>query len=158
MLRGKSRAAVHTAKLCGDLVHGAFGMCRHGLVGHTNERRGRGVSFKAAFTSTGARHTVSYDYHVAQLACRAGIAGQQLAADDHAAAHTGTKRDHHGALRALGSTRHYLRQSGGIGVVDQAHGETGQFLQSTAHIVIDPAQITGIDHRAAFVIHDAGTA
>ena len=65
LLCGEGCASVYAALFCGNLVHGTFRVLCHGLARHTNERRCRSISLKAAPASTGARLTVSYDHHVA---------------------------------------------------------------------------------------------
>ena len=133
-------------------------MLCHGLPCHADKSRGRGIRFKASLLPAGAGLSVCHNGHVTQLAGGTGKPGEQLAAQHHAAPHTGTQGDHHCALGALGSPYCSLRQGGGVGIVHQSYAVAGQLPQGGAHIVVYPPEIAGIDHRALLVIHCAGAA
>ncbi len=95
---------------------------------------------------------------MSQLAGGAGEPGEQLAIQNHTAAHAGAQGDHHSALGALGGPCRGLRQGGGVGVVHKPYAVACQLPQGGAHIVVYPPEIAGVDHRTLPVIHRAGTA
>ena len=158
LLRQKGRAAVHAAVFSGYGMHGAVGVLFHGCLRHADEGCGGGIRLEAASAAAGARLPVCHDDHVPQLAGGAGIAREQFAVQHHAAAHASAQRDHHSALGALGAARLYLRQRGGIGVIHQTDGKARLLPQGGADVIVHPAQVAGVDHRAAGIVHRAGAA
>lgn len=113
LLGEKRCAAVDTALLRGNRVQQALGVRGHGALRVADQRRGGGVGLEASAAAAGALFAVFRDDHVADLARRARVACQELAAEHHAAADARAERDDDGALRAAAAAEQRLAQRRG---------------------------------------------
>lgn len=86
----------------------ALGVRGHGALRVADQRRGGGVGLEASAAAAGALFAVFRDDHVADLARRARVACQELAAEHHAAADARAERDDDGALRAAAAAEQRL--------------------------------------------------
>ena len=158
LLGEKGRAAVHAAVFRGDRMQKTLGVRGHGALRVADERRGGGVSLKAAAAAAGAFLAVFRDDHVPKLARGAGVTREELAAEHHAAAHARAERDDDGALRAFAAAEERFAQRRGVCVVAEVNGERRIRAQRASEVKIDEIQVCRKADDAACVVHCAGAA
>ena len=98
------------------------------------------------------------DDHVADLARRARVACQELAAEHHAAADARAERDDDGALRAAAAAEQRLAQRRGVCVVAEVDGKRSMRAQRASQVEVHKIQVRRKAHDAARVVHRAGAA
>jgi hypothetical protein len=95
---------------------------------------------------------------VADLARRARVACQELAAEHHAAADARAERDDDGALRAAAAAEQRLAQRRGVCVVAEVDGKRSVRAQRASQVEVHKIQVRRKAHDAARVVHRAGAA
>ena len=158
LLGEKRCAAVDTALLRGNRVQQALGVRGHGALRVADQRRGGGVGLEASAAAAGALFAVFRDDHVADLARRARVACQELAAEHHAAADARAERDDDGALRAAAAAEQRLAQRRGVCVVAEVDGKRSMRAQRASQVEVHKIQVRRKAHDAARVVHRAGAA
>ena len=158
LLGEKHCAAVDTALLRGNRVQQALGVRGHGALRVADQRRGGGVGLEASAAAAGALFAVFRDDHVADLARRARVACQELAAEHHAAADARAERDDDGALRAAAAAEQRLAQRRSVCVVAEVDGKRSVRAQRASQVEVHKIQVRRKAHDAARVVHRAGAA
>ena len=143
---GHERIAVPERRVCIGIV-GKRDLCKA-------DNTGRGaVLFQAPFLAAAAYRSLAIlDFHVADLTGCAVNSGQDLSADNDAAADARAERDHNYVVMSLSATVPLLAKSRDIGVIGHFNGNAAQQIgQLAADIQDAPSEVDAfIDNSALY--------